>query len=93
VRIFTRRPILLSETGVGQVAGQATKIPDLFAGVRANHLLGFVWFDRAQADGLYHQDWRLEGHPAGLAAFRHALRTYQDPAPAGMEAASLPGRP
>jgi len=93
VRIFTKRPILLSETGVGQVAGQATKIPDLFAGVRANHLLGFVWFDRAQADGLYHQDWRLEGHPAGLAAFRRALRTYQDPAPAGMEAAGLPDAP
>ena len=34
-----------------------------------------------------------EGHPAGLAAFRRALRTYQDPAPAGMEAAGLPDAP
>jgi hypothetical protein len=79
VRIFTRKPILLSETGVGQIAGQAAKIPDLFAGVRANHLLGLVWFDRAQDDGLYHQDWRLEGNPAGLAAFRKALKTYKEP--------------
>jgi hypothetical protein len=79
VRIFTRKPILLSETGVGQVAGQAVKIPDLFAGVRASHLLGFVWFDKAQADGLYHQDWRLEDNPAGLAAFREALKTYKEP--------------
>ena len=46
VRIFTQRPILLSETAIGQVAGQAAKIPDLFDGVRANHLLGFVWFDQ-----------------------------------------------
>jgi hypothetical protein len=80
------------------VAGQAAKIPDLFAGVRTSHLLGLVWFDRTQADGLYHQDWRLEGHPAGLAAFRRALQSYQDPAPAGMEAAGmgaagLPGPP
>lgn len=78
VRIFTRKPILLSETGVGQVAGQAAKIPDLFAGVRASHLLGLVWFDRAQANGLYHQDWRLEDNPAGLAAFREALKTYKE---------------
>jgi hypothetical protein len=93
VRIFTPKPILLSETGVGQRAGQAAKIPDLFAGVRANHLLGFVWFDQTQADGLYHQDWRLEGHPAGLAAFRRSLQSYRDPAQAGLEAAGLPGRP
>ena len=79
VRIFTQRPILLSETAVGQVAGQAAKIPDLFNGVRANHLLGFVWFDQTQAGGLYHQDWRLEDDPAGLAAFRRELTTYRDP--------------
>lgn len=79
IRIFTKKPILLSETAVGQVAGQAAKIPDLFAGVRVNHLLGFVWFDRAQNDGIYHQNWRLEDNPAGLAAFRHELRTYRDP--------------
>ena len=79
VRIFTQRPILLSETAVGQVAGQAAKIPDLFNGVRANHLLGFVWFDQTQAGGLYHQDWRLEDDPAGLAAFRRELTAYRDP--------------
>ena len=84
VRIFTQRPILLSEIGIGQVAGQATKIPDMFAGVRANHLLGFVWFDQTQAGGVYHQNWRLEGNASGLAAFRRELRTYQNPAPGGM---------
>jgi hypothetical protein len=83
VRIFTQRPIILAEIGIGQVAGQAAKIPDLFAGVRANHLLGFVWFDQAQAGGVYHQDWRLEDNPAALAAFRSELKTYRDPAPAG----------
>jgi hypothetical protein len=79
VRIFTGRPIILSEIGIGQVAGQAAKIPDLFAGVRANHLLGFVWFDQTQADGIYHQNWRLEGNSAGLATFRRELETYKQP--------------
>jgi mannan endo-1,4-beta-mannosidase len=89
VRIFTGRPILLSEVGIGQVAGQAAKIPDLFAGIRANHLLGFVWFDEAQNDGIYHQDWRLEGNSAGLAAFRRELKTYKDPA--GISSVAMPG--
>jgi hypothetical protein len=80
VRILTSKPILLSETGVGQIAGQAAKIPDLFTGVRANHLLGLVWFDQTQNNGLYHQNWRLEPDSAGLAAFRRQLRTYREPA-------------
>ncbi|MEP7024512.1 MAG: glycosyl hydrolase, partial [Actinomycetota bacterium] len=45
---FTHKPVLIAETGVGPVAGQAAKIPGLFAGVRARHLLGLVWFDKAQ---------------------------------------------
>jgi mannan endo-1,4-beta-mannosidase len=73
VRKFTRLPVLLSETGAGQVAGQASVIPGLFAAVKSHDLLGLVWFDKAQNRGLYHQDWRLEGHPAAVAAFRRAL--------------------
>jgi len=37
--------------------------------------VGLVWFDQAQHDGLYHQDWRLEDSPARLAAFRNAAKT------------------
>jgi mannan endo-1,4-beta-mannosidase len=73
VRKITRLPVLLSETGAGQVAGQAKVIPGLFAAIKSHDLLGLVWFDKAQYRGLYHQDWRLEGHPAAVAAFRHAL--------------------
>lgn len=70
IRTFSHAPILLSEVGIGQVAGQAREIPDLFAGIRRYHLLGLVWYDVAQHAGLYHQDWQLEGHPAAAAAFR-----------------------
>jgi hypothetical protein len=68
-----RIPDVTSEVGVGQVAGRASKISGLFAGIRRDHLLGLLWFDVAQHSGLYHQDWRLEGGPAAVAAFRRAL--------------------
>lgn len=72
LRTFTGQPILLSESAAGPVAGQAAKIPGLFAGMRQYGTLGLVWFDIAQHDGLYHQDWHLEGNPAAVAAFRRA---------------------
>jgi mannan endo-1,4-beta-mannosidase len=75
VRAFADKPVLLSETAVGPEAGQAAKIPGLFAGVRQYGTLGLVWFDIAQDDGLYHQDWRLENSPAAEAAFRASAST------------------
>ncbi len=53
-------------------------IPGIFAGVHSNHLLGVVWFDVAQDDGIYHQDWRLEDSPAAIAVFRQGLRSLGD---------------
>ena len=73
IRKTTRKPILLSEVGIGPIAGQARKIPGLFAGIKLWHLLGLVWFDVAQREPPYHQDWRLEGHPRAVAAFRQGL--------------------
>jgi mannan endo-1,4-beta-mannosidase len=75
VRAFADKPVLLSETAVGQEAGQALKIPGLFAGMRRYGTLGLVWFDIAQNDGLYHQDWRIEDSPAAEAAFRLGAST------------------
>jgi hypothetical protein len=72
VRGFTRKPVLLSEAAVGPAAGQAAKIGNLFAGMRLYQTLGLVWFDIAQHDGVYHQDWRIEDSREAQAAFRHA---------------------
>ena len=77
VRLFTGKPILLSEASVGPAAGQPAKIPGLFAGMREYGTLGLVWFDIAQNDGLYHQDWHLEDNPAAVTAFRHAASGLQ----------------
>jgi Glycosyl hydrolase family 26 len=74
-RRFTHKPILIAETGVGPIAGKQAKIPGLFAGIIRSHLIGLIWFDVAQHQGLYHQDWRLEGDPAAVAAFRAGLRS------------------
>jgi mannan endo-1,4-beta-mannosidase len=70
VRAITNKPVLLSETAVGPEAGQAAKMPGLFIGVHQYQMLGLVWFDIAQDDGRYHQDWRIENSPSAEAAFR-----------------------
>jgi mannan endo-1,4-beta-mannosidase len=75
VRAFTSEPVLLSETAVGPEAGQAVKIPDLFAGMRQYGTLGLVWFDIAQDNGIYHQDWHIEDNPAAETAFRRGAST------------------
>jgi len=77
VRRLTSAPVLISETAVGPATGhQPARITGLFAGIRRRHLLGLVWFDRAQHEGLHHQDWRLEDNPAAMAAFRRASKGY-----------------
>jgi Glycosyl hydrolase family 26 len=81
VRLLTGKPILVSEAAVGPAAGQAAKIPGLFTGMRQYGTLGLVWFDIAQNDGLYHQDWHLEDDPAAVTAFRHAASGLQLAAP------------
>jgi hypothetical protein len=74
VRAFTSKPVLLSETAIGPVSG-ADKIAGLIGGVRANHLLGLVWFDQAQHGNIFHQDWRLEDSAQAKAVFREAVAT------------------
>lgn len=70
VRQLTNKPVLVSETAIGQVAGQAAKLPDLFAGIDEYRVSGLIWFDQAQKGGIQKQDWRLDGHTRALAAFR-----------------------
>ena len=71
VRALTLAPVLISETSAMPGAGKPAKIADLFAGVRAYGLLGFVWFNASK-----HPDWSING-PAAAAAFRRGARAYQ----------------
>jgi hypothetical protein len=74
VRKFTTAPVLIAETAVGTTADRDAQITGLFAGVKADKLLGLVWFDEKQDKGVYHQDWRLENDPPALAAYRAAVK-------------------
>jgi mannan endo-1,4-beta-mannosidase len=77
VRSLTRDPILIAETAVAPSAGQPSKIANLFAAIRADQLLGFVWFD-----SVHIKNWQLEA-PAAIAAFRRGATTYQIPSHSG----------
>jgi mannan endo-1,4-beta-mannosidase len=73
VKQLTHDPILISETGAAPEANKAAKIANLFEGIRAYGLLGFVWFD---AVGV--KDWRLTT-AAEYTAFRQAAKSYKSP--------------
>ena len=72
---MTGDPILVAETGAVPAAGQPAKIADLFAGIRQYGLLGFVWFDATNANGL---QFGISS-PAAVAAFRKGASTYTRP--------------
>jgi Glycosyl hydrolase family 26 len=76
LRRFTRKPELIAEVGIGSAAGQASKVPGLFAGVRARHLLGFVYYDKAQHGDAYHQNWRIDYDWPAILAFRRSIKRY-----------------
>jgi mannan endo-1,4-beta-mannosidase len=76
VRALTGDPILIAETGATPAADQPAKINDLFAGVRAYGLLGFVWFNATNERGLAFGI----SSPAAVAAFRKGASTFTRPA-------------
>ena len=75
VRTLTSDPILIAETGAMPAAGQPAKIADVFAGIRAYGLLGFVWFDSTNSIG---QAFGISSSDA-LAAFRKGAGSYPGP--------------
>jgi hypothetical protein len=75
VRKLTSAPILIAETGAISTASQSAKISDLFAGVRAYGLLGFVWFNTTNSIG---QPFGINT-PAAIAAFRKGAEAYHRP--------------
>jgi mannan endo-1,4-beta-mannosidase len=71
----TGKPVLITETGANPASGRPGAITCLFAGVESMpRLLGFVWFDYAKYAG---HNWRIDGDPAALAAFRAAAKGYR----------------
>ena len=72
VRTLTLDPILISETSATPAAGKPAKIADLFAGIRAYGLLGFVWFDVNKDE-----DWTISD-PAASTAYRRGAQAFRE---------------
>jgi mannan endo-1,4-beta-mannosidase len=75
VHELTSDPILIAETGAAPGTDQSSKINDLFAGIQAYGLLGFIWFDE-NTQGKF---WRLN-NPGAFAALRQDAHAYMTPA-------------
>ncbi|MEU9214420.1 glycosyl hydrolase [Streptomyces sp. NPDC048415] len=66
IRTFTKKPILLLETGAMPGERRRADIRNLFAGVQADDdMLGFIWFNHRKR-----ADWRLEASPLALKEFK-----------------------
>ena len=78
IRAVSRRPVLLSETGVVvTTAGAPDRIRDLFRGAAsAPGVIGVVYFD---AETGQYGDYRPQDSAAALAAFRQAAAQYKPP--------------
>jgi hypothetical protein len=60
IRAVTNKPVMISETGIGPVAGQTRSLPGLIQGARADHIVGLIYFDVNQGNtSPIHQDWAL----------------------------------
>jgi hypothetical protein len=82
VRQVTPDPVLLAETGAAAGAGKSAKVADLFEGIRARGLLGFVYFDvNMHGASGYTQNWQLEDDPAAVDVFRRLAATLHTASP------------
>jgi hypothetical protein len=81
VRMFTSKPVLLSETAIGAQADPFVNIQNLFKGMLLYKTLGLVWFDADQQTDPEHQDWRIEGNFLAESEFKLATRQDLTPNP------------
>lgn len=74
IRAVTDKPVMISETGIGPVAGQVRSIPALVSGAIEHHLAALIYFNSDQGtESPYHQDWALT--PAALSTLRQSLKS------------------
>lgn len=73
IRAITRRPVVITETGVGPSRYRSAQIRNLFAGAARARITGVIWFDYNKY-GTH--NWRIDRDRAALAAFRKAARSY-----------------
>jgi len=71
VRKFTKKPILIVETGAESGSSRPTEITDLFHGVtHTPGFIGFIWFDNRGSGS-----WRIDADRASVTAFKRGARS------------------
>jgi len=75
ITAFTRKPLLIAETGAEPGAEQAPWTASLFTWLKQHRprVIGFVWFEHSVAEGGKH-DYRFTVDPATESAFRAGLQ-------------------
>ena len=80
LRAFTKRPVLITETGAQPGPNQVMWTTDLFRWLKTQpDVLGFIWFEYNKAGQT--QDWRFSRSPKTKAAFRDGVATSDFVAP------------
>ncbi|ROO83668.1 glycosyl hydrolase family 26 [Actinocorallia herbida] len=76
IKTFSKKPILLAETGVQTGQGRDKKISDLLSKVaKRKDIIGLIWFsmDKRKTEGT---DYRLEVNKSSLKTFRSYVTKY-----------------
>jgi Glycosyl hydrolase family 26 len=73
IRMFTHKPLLITETGTGPSAWKAAWTTSLFTWLRKHRdVVGFTWFELSRAQGG-NKDWRFSADPRTQQAFHDGI--------------------
>lgn len=73
LRAFTRKPLLITETGSQPGPAKAAWTASLFPWLRQHHeVIGFIWFELSPAAGA-NADWRFTADPRTEKAFHDGI--------------------
>ncbi|GAA2748265.1 MULTISPECIES: glycoside hydrolase family 26 protein [Kitasatospora] len=75
LRSLSKKPLLITETGVAEGPKKTSQITDLFTGAaNTDGLIGLVWFDlqKTWPGAKVATDWRIDSSPAAQAAVAKA---------------------
>jgi mannan endo-1,4-beta-mannosidase len=74
IRAFTKRPMIIMESGADPAAGRVAEITGLFQGAaKTPGMLGLIYFDYDK-DPVH--DWYINNDPSALAAFKSGAAAY-----------------
>ncbi len=71
--MFTRKPLLITETGAEPGPAKAAWTASLFSWLRKHRdVVGFTWFELSRSDGGV-ADWRFSADPTTQRAFHDGI--------------------